>query len=183
MKKPVKITLSVILGIIIALFINGVYYVFWGQEKSAAKLDRGQELNLYECCSIYTMHMAVWLFGWPFCPEAAYEAMMMHIPRKNPIWIDGVDMYANNNFSTEIQAKGTDYANKSLKDLRYLLALNSSNTTFEVTPEYSMCVVSVKYTSAVRQIGRIPINTSLFVYLQDKHILFPYEMVYFYMYV
>ncbi len=183
MKKPVKITLSVILAVILAIFINGFYYVFFGQEKSMKKLNDGKELNLYECCSIYTMHCAVWMFGWVISPEAALEAMLLHIPHDAPVVIDGVDAYALNGYSTRLDAKGASYANMDFKDLRAALALNSTNTTFDVTDAYSMCSIEVAYTDAVHKIGAIPINTALFRYLQDKNYLHPYTLVYYYMYV
>ena len=183
MKKGIKITLSVILGIILLIFINGVYYVFWGQEKSMRKLNAGKELNLYECCSIYTMHVAVWMFGWVISPEAAFEAMLLHIPHDEPVVVDGVDTYALNGYSTELDAKGSSYADMNFKDLRAALALNSTNTTFEVTNEYSICSVAVRYTDAVHKIGGIPVNTALFRYLQDKGFLYPYTLVYYYRYI
>ena len=78
MKKLIKWLLILIALIIVLVFANGCYYVFRGQERSMAKLEQGRELNLYECCSIYTMHMAVWMFGWPISPEAAKEAFWLH---------------------------------------------------------------------------------------------------------
>ena len=129
------------------------------------------------------MHMAVWMFGWPISFHAATEAFLMHFPHTKPVTIEGYDMYAANGFSTEVRAKGADYGNMCLKELRVALALNSPNTYFEVTNAYSMCIVPVKYTNAVHQIWKIPVNTCLFVYLQEKHWLHPYEMVYYYMYV
>lgn len=42
-----------------------------------AKLEQGRELNLYECCSIYTMHLAVWILGRPGYPEASHLAYLM----------------------------------------------------------------------------------------------------------
>ena len=78
MKKLIKWLLISIALIIVLVFANGCYYVFRGQERSMAKLREGKELNLYECCSIYTMHMAVWMFGWPISPEAAKEAFWLH---------------------------------------------------------------------------------------------------------
>lgn len=175
--------LYVILGIILAISINGFYYVFFGQEKSMRKLNAGKELNLYECCSIYTMHCAVWMFGWVISPEAAFEAMLLHIPHSKPVVIDGVDAYALNGYSTELDAKGSSYATMSFKDLRAALALNSPNTIFEVTDTYSMCSIDVRYTDAVDKIGSIPIHTALFRYLQDKGYLHPYTLVYYYIYV
>lgn len=64
-------------------FINGCYFVFCHQDKSMAKIQRGEDLNLYECCSIYTMHMAVWMFGWPLSPEAARECFLLHFPHED----------------------------------------------------------------------------------------------------
>jgi hypothetical protein len=127
--------------------------------------------------------MAVWMFGWPIAPEAAYEAFLLHFPHSEPVVKRGVDMYALNGFSTEVKGKGADYAKMSLKDLRTITAINSPGTYFEVTDAYSMCVVPVAYTNAVSKIWKIPVNTSLFKYLQDKNILYPYTMVFYYMYV
>lgn len=83
MKKYVKIILIGALCLVFAVFINGCYYVFCHQDKSMAKIQQGKELNLYECCSIYTMHMAVWMFGWPLSPEAARECVLLHFPRED----------------------------------------------------------------------------------------------------
>lgn len=80
MKKILKYFTITIITIIGIIFINGCYYVFCGQEKSMKKLQQGKELNLYECCSIYSMHMAVWMFGWPIAPEAAKECFFLHMP-------------------------------------------------------------------------------------------------------
>lgn len=123
------------------------------------------------------------MFGWWIAPEAAYEAMLMHVPHKKDVVVDGFDMYAANGFSTEIHAKASDYAVLKRNDLRWALALNTDDTYFEVTTAYSMCIVPVRYTKAVKKIKNIPVNTSLFVYLQDKKLLFPYRIVYYYMYV
>lgn len=81
MKKPVKRTIIGLLVLVAAVFGNGCYYVFLGgQDRSMAKIQAGEELNLYECCSIYTMHMALWMFGWPLSPEAAWECFLLNFP-------------------------------------------------------------------------------------------------------
>ena len=77
MKKLIKWLLISIALIIVLVFANGCYYVFRGQERSMAKLEQGRELNLYECCSIYTMHLAVWILGRPRYPEASHLAYLM----------------------------------------------------------------------------------------------------------
>ena len=52
MKSPVKITLISLLVLVAVIFINGCYFVFCHQDKSMAKIQQGEDLNLYECCSI-----------------------------------------------------------------------------------------------------------------------------------
>jgi hypothetical protein len=145
------------------------------------RLKEGKELSLYERASIYQMHTAVWLFGWCISPEAAYEAFLLHFPHKKPVERYG-DMWALNNYSTIVPYKGKDYANMGIKELRAALAINSKNTIIEHTDDYSLCFVRVEYTDAVNQIWKIPMHTSLFKYLQDKGILHPYTIMYFYMY-
>lgn len=77
--KKILISIAIVFAVV---FTNGCYYVFFGQEKSVAKLKAGKDLNLYECCSIYTMHMALWMFGWPMSKVAAYECLTLHFPHK-----------------------------------------------------------------------------------------------------
>ena len=64
----------------LAVFINGCIYVFTLQEKTMDKIQNGEKVSLYEKCSIYTMHMAVYMFGWPLSPEAAGEVFRMSFP-------------------------------------------------------------------------------------------------------
>ena len=66
--------------VFLTIFINGCIYVFNLQEKTMDKIKNGEEPSLYEKCSIYTMHMAVYMFGWPLSPEAAGEVFRMSFP-------------------------------------------------------------------------------------------------------
>lgn len=77
--KRVAIGLAVAVGIV---FVNGCIYVFCCQDTSMEKVRQGKALNVYECCSVYTMHMALWLFGWPLSPEAAWECFLLHFPHE-----------------------------------------------------------------------------------------------------
>ena len=77
--RKTKLFFTAILTIIAALFINGCYYVSRGQFKSAGKMAGGKELSLYECFSLYTLHTAFWMFGWPAAPAAADELFHMQI--------------------------------------------------------------------------------------------------------
>ena len=77
--RKTKLFFTAILTIIAALSINGCYYVSYGQFKSAGKLAEGKELSPYECFSLYTLHTAFWMFGWPAAPAAADEMFHMQI--------------------------------------------------------------------------------------------------------
>ena len=81
MKKGRKFFIAVLL-LVATVFLNGIYFVFSGQRRAVEKIDGGGRLNLYEYCSVYTMHMALWLLGWPMSPTAAYECMTLHFPHK-----------------------------------------------------------------------------------------------------
>lgn len=82
MKRKILHTL---LSLVALFFVNGCYYVFHGQNRSAEKLRQGRDLNLYEKCSIYTMHIALWSLGWPMSPQAARECFMLHFPQKDTV--------------------------------------------------------------------------------------------------
>jgi len=81
MKKRKRI-LHAILLFVAVIFINGIYFVFSGQRKAAERLNGGGRLNLYECGSAYTMHMALWMIGWPMSPAAAHECFALHFPQR-----------------------------------------------------------------------------------------------------
>ena len=80
----------------IGVFINGCIYVFGLQDWTMNKIQKGEDVSLYEKCSIYTMHMAVYMFGWPLSPEAAGEIFRMsfsknreqNIYKKNDYFMD-----------------------------------------------------------------------------------------------
>ncbi|MDE5731464.1 MAG: hypothetical protein K2H95_00270 [Bacteroidales bacterium] len=111
MKKILKyclISIAIVIGVI---FVNGCHYVFFGQEKSMNKLQQGKELNLYECCSIYSMHMATWMFGWTFAPEAAKECFLLHLPYTNGKIID-LEMTNGIRASKKIESAINSLSNK-----------------------------------------------------------------------
>lgn len=72
-----KKTLITLLVIISLVFLNGCYYVFNGQFRSVEKIKQGKDLNFYECCSVYCMHTALWMFAWPCSIAAANEVFLM----------------------------------------------------------------------------------------------------------
>ena len=97
-----------ILTLFIIVFINGCIYVFNLQEKTMDKIKNGEEPSLYEKCSIYTMHMAVYMFGWPLSPEAASEIFKMSFP-----WNREIAVLREDDFFME-----SPTVQKALKDLQ-----------------------------------------------------------------
>lgn len=84
MKTTKRIILAILL-IAVAVSVNLAYYLFYGQSKSMDKLRADKELNLYECCSIYSIHIAACTFGWLLSPEAADQCVLMMFA-KNDSW-------------------------------------------------------------------------------------------------
>ncbi len=177
MKKYWKITLVSLAIIIAVVFVNGCYYVFNGQHKSMKKLQQGKELNLYECCSIYSMHCAVWMFGWPIAPEAANECFKLHFPKE-----DGRE-YQLLSFSKKFYASEKyQEARKQLENANIGDSVSitwSGNEDYAITSkEHRMaiavnpCVVSVRYIASTGE--RILKITSPMVYPKYSKKLFKF---------
>ena len=169
MKKFIRIIL-----ILLILWVGHLStYVFIGQQKSVEKLEQNKELSLYECICIYQMHITIWSFGWIVAPEAAMEARMMHIKHKNPVTI-----YSS--FPKFVKPELWKNGSYNIQDpqFRYAVALNGRNFTIDRADTYTKCTLTVEYTDNVHSVCGFPINTCLFRYLQDKHWLYPYDIVY-----
>ena len=195
MKRPLRITLVSLLVLVAVIFANGCYYVFYGQEKSMEKIRKGGELNLYECCSVYTMHMALWLFGWPLSPEAAWECFLLHFPHEDD---DVVRFRASNEFmkSPKLQ-KAVEYLSdkkpgtsvhivwKASKDYaldsperRAAIAVNACDvikdevdkTTGNYEIRIRCAMVYPKYSWAEFNLGKFSIflHEGLFRYLEER---------------
>ena len=208
MKRSVKITIVSLLVLLAMVFANGCYYVFYGgQEKSMAKIRWGESLNLYECCSIYTMHMALWMFGWPLSPEAALECFLLHFPHQED---DVVRFKASKGFMKSAKIAGAvayladkpdgtavpvawkasrDYALGS-PEHRAAIAVNACKVSKaaidESTGEYEIRIVCAmvypKYSWTRFNLGRFSIflHEGLFRYLQDNGWLSRYIAEYVY---
>ena len=195
MKRPVKITLASLLAIVAILFANGCYFVFWHQDKAMNKILQGKGLNLYECCSVYTMHMALWLFGWPLSPEAARECFLLHFPHedddvvrfraskgfmKSPKLQDAVEYLSDKHAGTSVRVEwkaSRDYAVHS-PEHRAAIAVNAcdvikgeedkSTGNYEILIRCAM--VYPKYSWTEFNLGKFSIylHEGLFRYLEDR---------------
>ena len=200
--KRILITVAIITSILI---INGCYYVFNGQFRSVEKLNSGQDLNLYECFSAYTMHMATWILGWPLSPTAAYECMTLHFPHR-----DETTVINNEYLRAKLATPKIIRAMRSLKDSPVCssvrVAWNGNEAYSVLSPEHNAaiavnpCIVTKelimddgtalytirssmqypKYSESKFNIGpcTITIHEGLFRHLQDRHWLSCYTAEY-----
>lgn len=175
MKKILVSILILFVSIFAVIFANGCYFVFFHQDKSMAKIRQGKELNLYECCNIYSIHTAIWMFGWVISPEAAEQAFLMTLPPK--------DREINNDYF--ITPKNT---------LRYRLAFPDDlkvhvfeyedcffdllgNPVHNTTRMYT-CSFQVTYSDTVYQVNNIKIYGKLLKYIQDKGWIHEFKITY-----
>lgn len=73
------------LALVAVVFMNGLFFVFFWQHRAMEKLNKGGRLNLYECCSAYTMNTALWMLWWPVSPAAAHECLLLHSPKRHGV--------------------------------------------------------------------------------------------------
>lgn len=201
--KTLKIILISILTLFTIVFANGCYYVFHGQYKSVEKLQQGEELNLYECCSIYSMHCAVWMFGWPLSPEAAKECFKLHFPQDEHVAIgasykfheslklqEAYEYLKDKPLDTEVYVTwdgNEDYSIKS-SEHRTAIAVNPCRVIKAMEHKsgnrYMACVeasmIYPKYSKTTFDCGKFKITLyeGLFRYLQDKGWLSTYKALY-----
>jgi len=189
--RKLKIAILVLFAVV---FLNGCYYVFWGQKTSVQKIREGKELNLYEIGSIYTMHMAICIVGWIFSPEATTEIIGMSFKKnrdkvirkesdfflKYPII---QDQYQNQYSRKKIAFNGNKSYSLLDSDHRLALAVNpgylwrdNGCVYLEAPIHYPVC-----YNThiGITKSFRITINECLFSYLERKGILHPYTIVYY----
>ena len=82
-KKTILISVAVIITLIAA---NVVYWITSDiQQQCYKKIKSGQELNLYEKSSIYSLNLCICAFGWPLSPEATVQQILCTIPTKDTV--------------------------------------------------------------------------------------------------
>ena len=82
-KKTILISVAVLITLIAA---NVVYWITSDiQQQCYKKIKSGQELNLYEKSSIYSINLCICAFGWPLSPEATVQQILCTIPTKDTV--------------------------------------------------------------------------------------------------
>ena len=185
MKKKIIITILSMLALVVA---NGCYFVFCGPDRAMGKLQRGAELNLYEKCSIYTMHIGLWTLGWPMSPQAARECLMLHFPQKDTVSINmrlsspRLDAAVSSlkdrpvGSSVTVSWDGTGAYSLASPEHKAAIAVNSCRIVKEWQENHLYtcsvyCLIQYpRYSRTVITLGsvRIPLQEGLFRYLQEK---------------
>lgn len=193
--KTIKRTVLAIVILFSIAFANGCYYLSHGQFKSMEKLEKGEKLNLYECCCSYTINTAGWMFGWVLSPEAAGQCFLMQFGRDGWTYHKTSDFLESEYIRTlwynnRQQSFLIDYPlneiteNKDSKlrnELRYALAFDGGTASGalalfsgESAESYEEIIITVlckydKYT-AVYNIGPLSItfNWQLLNHIQER---------------
>lgn len=190
--RAFKSVFKIILAIFVIAFVNGCIYVFVLQGKTMDKIKNGEEPSLYEKCSIYTMHMAVCMFGWPLSPEAAGEVFRMSFPwnreksvlRENDFFMDSPTVQKALKGLQEgqrkmIAFKGETAYNTANPDHRVALAVNPGYLYKKDGKVYLESYAHYPYYSAtpITIFGsKIIIHEGLFHYLESIGWMHAYTM-------
>lgn len=204
-KKIIKITFLALLALISAVLVNTCIYVFAGQYKSVEKLSKGQELSLYECCSIYATHLTMCFVGYHIAPEAARECLKLHFTDKATVCFNWHNFSGSKKLedahrqlidkpdgsSVRISWNGNKDYSPFSGERRLAIAANPCTLTkvryleFECFPDeyWYTITTSTEYPKYSRtefnfKKFKIVINEGLFRYLQDKGWLHKYTAVY-----
>lgn len=187
-----KLIIKAFLSLFAIVFINGCLYVFALQDKTMNKIKEGTEVSIYERCSIYTMHMAVYLFGWPLSPEAAGEVFRMSFPKnkdksvfmENDFFVDSPAVQKALSGLDEgeremIVFKAETAYNTASPDHRVALAVNPGFLYKKDGKVYLESYAHYPYYSAtpITMFGaKIIIHEGLFNYLEKIGWIHPYTM-------
>ena len=180
-------------ALITIVLVNGFIYVFALQDKTMNKIQKGQEVSLYEKCSIYTMHMAVCMFGWPLSPEAAAEIFRMSFPKNREQTIYRENDYFLDSPAVQKALKGLEEGQRKKIVFKAETAYNTASPDHRVAlgvnpgylykkdgkvylesyahyPHYSATPITLFGYSII-------VHEGLFHYLEKIHWMHPYTMI------
>ena len=183
MKTSKKIILSFILFVIV-IFTNGLIYLFYGQDKSYEKLQTGERLNFYECCSVYSIHTAATMFSSILSPEAAHQCFLMQFAKEGSFHSKVTNFMESETIKKQSAEHGgssfivnyplleiTGNKNSALrKELRYALAYDGA--TYKWVDGHSILELDVKYDGYIAnyKVGPVSfkLNQHLLKHIQDR---------------
>lgn len=164
-----------LLFVILLLVCNQLYYLASLQFKCTDKINRGEDLNLYEIASALQTHTAFWLFGWTVSLPTAVSCL-----EKQFLATSFLDPEIKDN-ELVIEAKKKLKAQKSgkirLAWSKYTdetsIYLNGSYISYYVDDgrPYYLYEVPLDYKPGIIEINDIKISETVFDYLENKKIL------------
>jgi hypothetical protein len=85
MKSLCKITLKTFAILLAVILVNGTYWLLSDIQQKTYDKSKTTELNLYEKCSVYSLHKGICTFGWFVSPESTRQQIWCTIPIDNTI--------------------------------------------------------------------------------------------------
>lgn len=141
------------------------------------KLQQGKELNLYECCSIYSMHTAIWMFGWTVSPEAAQQAFYMTQSPKDRTIINSYFKTPKETLRYKLAfPDNLKIESETYDDWFYDLLGNEIRST----QRFYYCSFLVTYSNVTYNANWVKIQGTLLKYIQDKGWIHPFNVTYTY---
>jgi len=157
------------------------------------KIKNSEQVSLYEKCSIYSMHMAVYMFGWPLSPEASGEIFRMSFSKNRDQNIYKKNDYFMNSPAVQKALKGLEEGQQKKIVFKAETAYNTASpdhcVALGVNPGflykkdgkiYLESYAHYPYYSAtpITIFGyKIIIHEGLFHYLEKIHWMHPYTMI------
>ncbi len=192
--KKALIFITVFGVVLLGIVLNAVFYLVSGQYKTVAKIDRGEEISLYEVASIMSLHAGICTVGSVYCPEAAYANFRMLTTREDTIYMHSdkwltpkvKERFRANKLGRMAWNGDADYAyNSKEKNAAILLNYCYLNTRrikgkdcYTAACEYSW--VAPSKTTFNLGFIKIVVFEQLFYELQKRGILHPYTLVCYY---
>ena len=80
---------KIIISLLFLIAVNAANVVYWTtgniQQECYEKIKSGQDLNLYEKSSIYSINLCICTFGWFLSPEATIQQILCTVPTNDTI--------------------------------------------------------------------------------------------------
>ena len=181
-----RIILIAICTLALVIFANGTYWVLSDiQQRCYTKVQQANfskdALNTYEKCSIYTINLAMCVFGYPFSREATIQQIYTLFPTskvyewhsrglfKNQKTKVLMASHPNASKSHPVYLNYGDYSIKNIGDIRCALAANGCYLYKEdgkwiITPKDNLFIYP--NLRQVTYIGPFKVHEGLIYYLQ-----------------
>ena len=165
-----------LLFVILLLVCNQLYYLASLQFKCTDKINRGEDLNLYEIASALQTHTAFWLFGWTVSLPTAVSCFEKQINMHQGIFYPEIkdnELVIEAKKKLKTQKSGKIRLAWSKYTDETSIYLNGSYISYYVDDgrPYYLYEVPLDYKPGIIEINGIKISETVFDYLENKKIL------------